>query len=63
MDNYQNKERTTATNTRLASCGVTLVNSSSVFQLGFSGRLTVMCSEIPHERKAWERCTPFCETL
>lgn len=42
-------------NTRLASCGVTYLHSSSVFQLGFSGRLTVLCSEIPHERQAWER--------
>ena len=42
-------------NTRLASCGVTCLNSSLVFQLGFCGRLTVLCSEIPHERQAWER--------
>ncbi|MBM3418163.1 MAG: hypothetical protein FJY17_04485 [Bacteroidetes bacterium] len=42
-------------NTRFASCGVTCLHSSSVFQLSFNGRLTVLCSEIPHERKAWER--------
>ena len=42
-------------NTRLVSCGVTVVNSSSVFQLGFSAGLTVLCSEIPHERQALER--------
>ena len=42
-------------NTRLASCGLTFLNSSSVFQLGFSAGLTVLLSEIPHERQAWER--------
>lgn len=42
-------------NTRFASCGVTCLHSSSVFQLGFCGRLTVLCFENPHERKAWER--------
>jgi hypothetical protein len=45
------KEKT-AGNTRFASCGVTCLHSSSVFQLGFGNRLTVLCSEIPHERKA-----------
>ncbi len=35
---------------------MTCLHSSSVFQLGFSAGLTVLCSEIPHERKAWERC-------
>jgi hypothetical protein len=56
MDNLNStdKEQRTA-NTRFASCGVTCLHSSSVFQLGFSGRLTVLCSENPHERKAWER--------
>ena len=48
-----------AANTRLASCGVTCLDSSSVFQLGFSAGLTVLCSKIPHERQAWERCTIF----
>ncbi|TXI70342.1 MAG: hypothetical protein E6Q41_01520 [Cyclobacteriaceae bacterium] len=42
-------------NTRFASCGVTCLHSCSVFQLGFSSRLTVLFSENPHERKAWER--------
>ena len=42
-------------NMGLASCGVTCLNSSSVFQLGFGAWLTVLCSEIPHERQAWER--------
>jgi hypothetical protein len=42
-------------NMRLASCGVKWLNLSSVFQLGFSGRLTVLSSEIPHERQAQER--------
>jgi hypothetical protein len=56
MDNLNStdKEQRTA-NTRLASCGVTCLHSSSVFQLGFSAGLTVLCSEIPHERQAWER--------
>jgi len=47
--------RTPAGNMRLASCGVKCLNSSSVFQLGFSAGLTVLCSEIPHERQAQER--------
>jgi hypothetical protein len=51
----QGKKRSTGGNTRLASCGVTYLNSSSVFQLGFSAGLTVLCSENPHERQAWER--------
>ncbi len=42
-------------NTRLASCGVTCLNSGSVFQLDFCAGLTVLFSEIPHERQAWER--------
>ena len=45
-------------NTRLASCGLTCLDSSLVFQLGFSAGLTVLCSEIPHERQAWERSAP-----
>jgi hypothetical protein len=48
-------KRKAAANTRFASCGVTCLHLSSVFQLGFCGRLTVLCSENPHERKAWER--------
>ncbi len=42
-------------NSRLASCGVTCLNSSVVLLLGFSGKLTVKCSEIPHERQAANR--------
>lgn len=42
-------------NMRLASCGVTCLNSSSVFQINFSAGLTVWCSEIPHERQAQNR--------
>lgn len=49
------KEKTSAANTRLASFGVTCLNSSSVFQLIFSAGLTVLYSEIPYERQAWER--------
>ncbi|MFL0681843.1 MAG: hypothetical protein ACJLTB_01245, partial [Algoriphagus aquaeductus] len=44
--------RTPAANSGFASCGVKCLNSSSVFQINFSARLTVWCSEIPHERKA-----------
>jgi hypothetical protein len=40
---------------RLASCGVKCLNSSSVFQINFSAGLTVLCSEIPHERQAQKR--------
>jgi hypothetical protein len=40
---------------RLASCGVKCLNSSSVFQINFSAGLTVLCSEIPHERQAQNR--------
>ena len=47
--------RTPAGNMRLASCGVKCLNSSAVFQINFSAGLTVLCSEIPHERQAWER--------
>ena len=53
-------ERNTAGNMRLASCGVKCLNSSSVFQINFSAGLTVLCSEIPHERQAQKRyATPF----
>ncbi len=47
--------RTPAGNMRLASCGVKCLNSSAVFQLGFSAGLTVLCFEIPHERQAQKR--------
>lgn len=49
------RQKSTGYNTRLASCGVKWLNSSAVFQLGFSAGLTVLYSEIPHERQAWER--------
>lgn len=49
------EDRRPAYNSRLASCGVTCLNSSAVLLLGFSGRLTVMFSEIPHERQAPKR--------
>ena len=42
-------------NMGLASCGVTCLNSSSVFQIYFSAGLTVLCPEIPHERQAQKR--------
>ena len=44
-----------AANMRLASCGVTCLNSSSVFQINFGAGLTVLCPEIPHERQAQKR--------
>ena len=47
--------RTPAGNMRLASCGVKCLNSSLVFQINFSAGLTVLCSEIPHERQAQKR--------
>ena len=46
-------------NMRLASCGVTVVNSSSVFQINLSAGLTVLCPEIPHERQAQKRYGTF----
>ncbi len=48
-------DRKAGGNTRLASCGVTCLHSSSVFQLGFGAGLPVLYSENPHERQAWER--------
>jgi hypothetical protein len=32
-----------------------MVKSSAVFQFNFSAGLTVLCPEIPHERKAAKR--------
>jgi len=56
MDRQQHDRKEARTgNMRLASCGVKCLNSSSVFQLGFSARLTVLFSEIPHERQAQKR--------
>ena len=51
-----NREKARTGNMRLASCGVTCLHSSSVFQLGFCAGLTVWCSETPHERQAQKRC-------
>jgi len=48
-------DRTPAGNMGLASCGVTCLNSSVVFQINFSAGLTVLCPEIPHERQAQNR--------
>ena len=42
-------------NTGFASGGVTCLNSSAMLLFGFSGRLTVLCSENPPERKARKR--------
>ena len=42
-------------NMGLASCGVTCLNSSAVFQINLSAGLTVLCLEIPHERQAPNR--------
>lgn len=49
------KNRNTHHNMRLASCGAKWLNSSSVFQLEFYGRLTVLSSETPHEPQAQKR--------
>lgn len=45
----------TGANTGFASCGVKCLTSSAVFQINFSAGLTVLCSEIPHEREAPKR--------
>jgi hypothetical protein len=47
--------RTPAANSGFASCGVKCLNSSAVFQFNFSAGLTVLCPEIPHERKSAKR--------
>ena len=47
--------RTPAGNMGLESCGVKCLNSSVVFQINFSAGLTVLSSEIPHERQAQNR--------
>ena len=54
-DKPTNEKEARLPNMRLASCGVQWLNSSSVFQLEFCGRLTVLPSEIPHERQAQNR--------
>ncbi len=51
----QDRKEARTGNMRLASCGVKCLNSSSVFQLGFSAGLTVLYSVIPHERQAQKR--------
>lgn len=52
---WNNTYKSPAANSRLASCGVMCLNSRAVPLFGFSGRLTVKCSEIPHERQAANR--------
>ena len=52
----QTNERRATDNMGLASCGVTCLISSVVFQFNFSAGLTVLCPEIPHERQAQKRC-------
>lgn len=46
-------------NTGFASCGVTCLNSSAVFQFNFSAWLTVLCPENPQERQAALRCAAW----
>ncbi len=48
-------DRRPTANMGLASCGVTCLNSSAVFQINFCAGLTVLCPEIPHERQAQKR--------
>ena len=52
---HHDREEARTGNSRLASCGVTVVNSSAVFQINFGAGLTVLCPEIPHERQAAKR--------
>ena len=52
---HERKEARTG-NMGLASCGVKCLNSSAVFHINFSAGLTVLFSEIPHERQAQKRC-------
>ena len=40
----------------LASCGLRCLNSSALLLLGFSGRLTVLCPEIPLNAKLKNDC-------
>ncbi|OQY77279.1 MAG: hypothetical protein B6D43_06630 [Ignavibacteriales bacterium UTCHB1] len=49
------RQGSTGGNMGLASCGVKCLNSSAVFQINFSAGLTVLCPEIPPERKALTR--------
>ena len=60
MDRQQHDRKEARTgNMRLASCGVTCLNSSAVFQINFSAGLTVLCPEIPNERQAQKRYAPL----
>ena len=54
--------RKTSANMGLASCGVTCLISSAVFQINIRAGLTVLCPEIPHERQAQKRCVACKET-
>jgi len=49
-------------NRRLASCGETCLNLSSVLQINFSAVLTVLCPEITHERQAQKPYQAFVGT-
>jgi hypothetical protein len=49
------RQGSTGGNRRLAQWRVKWLNLSSVFQINFSGGLTVLCLEIPHERQAQNR--------
>ena len=62
-DNQADEKEARCPNMRLASCGVKWLNSSSVFQLEFCGRLTVLSSEIPHKRQAQNRHSAFKNRL
>ena len=53
--NFDDRKEARTGNMRLASCGVKCLNSSAVFQINLSAGLTVLCSEIPHERQAQKR--------
>jgi hypothetical protein len=57
------KTKCRTANMRLASCGVKWFYSSSVFQINFGTVLTVLCSEIPHERQAQDRYQQFKKTV
>lgn len=59
FDRQQRQREQRRHNMRLASCGVTSLNSSSFFQLGFGAGLTVLCSETPHERQEQKRYRAF----
>jgi hypothetical protein len=52
---HDTDDRTPSANSSFASCGMTVVNLSAVFQFNFSAGLTALCPEISHERKAAKR--------